>query len=417
MKRAIFFLVAACALHAETWPEMKHDCTNDKKTFFVKLFGCVADAFQLDGPHAIVHSFPPPGSIGFGLGYSKPFSANSWERSFTSGAAVSIRGFWYVESRLTVMHIGKPTGRQTDEKTGFHLYGNVQDLSRLPFYGLGPHSSLSNLTNFHERIATVGGDLQQPLNNYFTAGVAVEGLIPDISPTHSAIPSIETKFNELTAPGLADQPVVVRYNGFLRLHGKVPDLWQNFEDKVSYGYYQDTSSGHYSFRRFRADVNHTFFPFPGPRHHREDRSFSIRGILSLSDTATGNAVPFYLQETLGGTGIDGNATLRAFDDYRFRAPYLAVIQTEYAHRLWSKPRAPGTGAGPLGDGLLHTLGLFAFYDVGQVALRRGDLDIGNMRHSVGGGIAIFVGGFLQAKIFVGLGGGEGHHTYTVIPKI
>jgi hypothetical protein len=67
------------------------------------------------------------------------------------------------------------------------------------------------------------------------------------------------------------------------------------------------------------------------------RTFSLFTIrLSISQTSTGNAFPFYMQETLGG--IDGQPTLHGFADYRFRAPDLLLFQVEYDHRFLESRR-------------------------------------------------------------------------------
>lgn len=393
MKRALLLAAVAFTVHAETLREMGLDCRNPKKSFFARAGTCVIDSFTLsDFPHLTVHSFPPGGSFGFGVAYSPPIrNAGLSERTLTMSAGVSIRGFWYANTKLTLLRNGASTG----EQFGLHLYGDYQDLKRLSYYGLGPNTHLSDLTQFHEKLGTFGLDVQQPLNNYFSGGGAIEGIVPSVGP--------------------GTRLTVVHYLGFLRFHGDVPDLRQTFEDKISFGYYQD-AGGTTSFRRFRAEVKHDFFPF-GARRPRRDRVLSIRGIVSLSDTGANHTIPFFMQETLGGGGLDGEATLRSFADYRFRAPNLTVIETEYTHRPWGNRSAPPVpGSRSLLKGLLYSTALFAFYDTGQVALRRDDLDIGKMRHSAGGGIAIAVGGIFQAKLFVGFGGGEGHHTYWTLPK-
>jgi hypothetical protein len=71
---------------------------------------------------------------------------------------------------------------------------------------------------------------------------------------------------------------------------------------------------------------------------------------SASVATDGNAIPFYLQETLGGTDIDNQPTLRAFKDYRFRGPDLMMFQAEYDRKVWKY------------------IGVLVTYDAGQVAL-------------------------------------------------
>lgn len=106
----------------------------------------------------------------------------------------------------------------------------------------------------------------------------------------------------------------------------------------------------------------------------------------------GNAVPFYLQPTLGGTDIEKQTGLRSYRDYRFRAPNLVSFQAEYNRVLW----------GPLG-GLL-------FYDVGKVAMTRGNLSLNHLHHSYGVGVTLALGNFHYVRLSFAWGGGEGTHT-------
>jgi len=92
---------------------------------------------------------------------------------------------------------------------------------------------------------------------------------------------------------------------------------------------ESADSGHFSFRRFGIDGKHTFHPF-----NRPEDILTIHDRLTISDTSNGNVVPFYMQETLGGSDINGQPTLRGFADYRFRAPDLMLIQVEYDRRIW-----------------------------------------------------------------------------------
>ncbi|MFN7923007.1 MAG: hypothetical protein U0Q16_23090 [Bryobacteraceae bacterium] len=400
---------------AATFDDLRDDCTDPKKSFFQKTAGCVGDLFQLEPVKLAVHSFPPPGSIGFGARYTKVLNANAWDRSFQAGAAVSLRGFWYSEAVFTATRTPSPLAEHPlDEQFGFHLYGRYQDLKRLSYYGIGAQTARSNQSSYREQIANIGGDISQPLVNWLTVGGVAEAIVPTISKaTGSTIPSIQTLFNDTTAPGMLQHPNMMKFGGFARFHHKAP---VEFENRISYDAYQNLGTGSYSFQRFRAEAKHSIYPFKSEGRLRRDRVITIRGLFSTAHTGGANRVPFYLMETLGGRDLDGTATLRAFSDYRFRGPHLVLFQTEYAHRLWaSKPKTTPDKTS-LPSAAPHTLGLFTFYDVGQVALQRGDLSMARMRHSVGGGISIFVGGVLQAKIYVAVGGGEGSHTYTEIPK-
>ena len=135
------------------------------------------------------------------------------------------------------------------------------------------------------------------------------------------------------------------------------------------------------------------FPEREEKHRRLDSILTTRFKISLSDKSASHAIPFYLQETIGGSDIDNEATLRAFKDYRFRAPNAFLVQEEFDRRI----------VGPVG--------LLVFYDAGKVGLTHSDINFSNMHQGFGGGLAFFMAGKVVFRAYVGLGGGEGAHPY------
>jgi hypothetical protein len=121
-------------------------------------------------------------------------------------------------------------------------------------------------------------------------------------------------------------------------------------------------------------------------------SIGFRLLVSESINSAASAVPFYFQQTLGGSDVNGNPALSSFDDYRYRAPNLLLLRESFEHSIW----------GPLG---------FTFMaDEGKVALTRGDVDFGDLKHSFTTGFTVRAGGFPQMFLLFAWGGGEGHHT-------
>ena len=106
-------------------------------------------------------------------------------------------------------------------------------------------------------------------------------------------------------------------------------------------------------------------------------------------TGAGSTVPFYLQNTLGGTDFQGLDTLRGYGDYRFRGPKRMFGQLEYRHPVF----------GPIG--------VLGFYDVGKVALDRSELSIDHLHHDFGIGLFARIGGREVARIYLGFGTREG----------
>jgi hypothetical protein len=114
-------------------------------------------------------------------------------------------------------------------------------------------------------------------------------------------------------------------------------------------------------------------------------------LLSESKTSGTSTVPFYLQPTLGGSDINSALSLGSYQDYRFRAPNILLLQESFEHSIW----------GPLG--------LKAMADQGRVAVTRGDLGFSHLKHSFAAGLTLRAGGFPMVSLMFAWGGHEGHH--------
>jgi hypothetical protein len=121
-------------------------------------------------------------------------------------------------------------------------------------------------------------------------------------------------------------------------------------------------------------------------------------------------VPFYLQETIGGSDIDNTATLRGFQDYRFRAPDLFSLQVQYERRLLPAPPR-GSPRPSTFRTVAGALGILAFYDAGEVATTVDRLSLSKVRHSFGFGLTFWSGEKVWFRAYIGLGSGEGSHTF------
>jgi len=326
-------------------------------------------------------------------------------------AGSSLRAFWLADAVVTFSH-DKLGGEWNTARDRFQiqLYAHALGLPRMPFYGIGPNTSRSNLVDYRERYVSNGVNIFIPLKSWLAVGGDVEGLFPNVGGvTDPGVRSITTFFTEATAPGLAHSSNFSHYEFFV--DPRYERGRAEFRYHVRYGFYQDHGGGTYSFRRFRIDALNQFFPEGKKRvattdasgqavtETRYDSVFYIYGRLTTSNTGANNVVPFYFQETLGGSDIDGLPTLRGFQDYRFRAPNLMLIQLQFERRI----------KGPIG--------FMIFYDTGKVANRTGDLSFSDLRHSFGGGLTFWSGAKVVLRAYVGLGSGEGHHTFFGVPNL
>jgi hypothetical protein len=356
---------------------------------------CATDFFRARPAHATVQSIVPGGGFGVGPTALLDFNHDKWQNEFLTTAVSSFRQFWLAQARFKMSHdmVGKHF--PDPDRLALEFYARATGLPHMVYYGIGPATTTSSVSEFSERYVVAGVDVFNPFASGFAAGATLESIWPDVNGVNiPGVRSITSNFTEATAPGLTTQPNLVHYGIYAE-----PRRWRHkfqFEYKIGYNLYQDTSTGHYSFRRFEIDGLHIFQPLHSYASFASD-VFTIHNRLSLSQTSGTNVVPFYMQETLGGSDINGQPSLRGFVDYRFRAPDLALIQLEYDHRVW----------GPVG--------LLGFYDTGEVANRAADLSLANMRHSAGVGMSIWAGNKAWFKIYVGLGSGEGAHPYFGIP--
>lgn len=357
--------------------------------------------------HLIGQMFAPGNGLALGLGYKREFAfGQSWQNNWDLGGSGSVEGAWEGHFVATLdkaraapgLNDTTPPRHRIVERLEIQPYVNARQLTKLDFYGEGPQSSRSDLALYSQRDIRVGAGMVIPLAWWLNVGAKAEGVWTDIGPAvNGATPSVAAAYTNAEAPGIVSQPLFSHYQFYVRPH------YPNQEPfgliyKIGYEWYQDHGSGQYSFGRFRADLLHNLYLEHAGKDVRRDSILSFYGRLTLAQVPNGNTVPFYLQDTLGGTDINGDPVLRAFPDYRFRAPDNIAIEVEFDRRIWK------------------VLGIMVFYDTGEVADKASDLSLADMRHSFGGGLTLWSASKVVFRAYVGFGGGEGTHTFVgIIP--
>jgi hypothetical protein len=246
----------------------------------------------------------------------------------------------------------------------------------------------------------------------------VNGRFVNLRGNHGeSTPSIETVFTEATAPGLATQPAFVQLGEGVRLEPTLLNDHLQINYLAQFQQYVAPSDGHYSFRRYTFDLDHTIplyhnagsygaKPTNGPddcaaalgatkcsaiQRNREG-SVEVRLFITESIASAGSVVPFYFQPNMGGSDINGNSWLSSYNDYRFRAPNALLLRESFEHSIW----------GPIG---------FAFSsDQGKVALARNDVAFNHLAHSFSVGVTLRAGGLPALSLAFAWGGPEGTHT-------
>src|SRR5216684_1747135 len=374
------------------WHNWKHDCHD----MFTKpdkddIISCATDSFRNRPFHFVAQTVVPGSGVGGGGYFGKDFNNNDQTRLELTGV-LTIRQFSFAEAKFTKRRPHFGSGN-FEADFAWRLFARNKQMTALPFYGLGPNTNVRNSVQFSQRDTRAGITVSNPFLSWFQLSGTFESLWPSVGGVTAAkVISIQNVYTEQTAPGLATQPNFLHYQIFPYIHHLFADRFL-LDYRFRYGYFQDTSTGHYSFRRLDLDFGHSFFPERENGHRRLDSIFTTLFKISLSDKSAQHAIPFYLQETIGGSDIDNEATLRAFKDYRFRGPNAFLVQAEYDRRI----------KGPVG--------LLVFYDAGKVALTHSDINFSNMHQGFGGGLAFFMAGKVVFRAYVGLGGGEGAHPY------
>lgn len=350
-------------------------------------FGRFSNIFN--GPlHPVVKDVVAGGGLGVGLSYDFPTSGR-WET--VAQTVVTVRRYWSAE-----LETAYSSGRG---RVG--AYARIREMSQLSYFGPGIQSEVSDRTNFLLRDPVVGAVASARLADWMTAGVRVEELWPNVGRGLSGRhPSVADRFSERDAPGLNAQLRFGRYQGFVELQSPgavAQNLNQGGRYRIAYGLYDDQQFNRFNFTRIDVEARHKFAVF-GPH-----RRLTLHGWMATTEPRSGNTVPFYMQPSLGGTGelrsvgadligSDGSrATLRGFDDFRFRDLNLMLLQAEYRVPVW----------GPVDASV--------FVDAGKVAARRADLNFSGLKRDYGFSISVMRGPNTVARTEFGFGGGEGMH--------
>jgi hypothetical protein len=412
--------------------------------------GCAIELFTDHPLHIAAGSMPPQNGFGLGMAFSESRNTKDWRMNWDADAVGATNGSWRAGGYMTLIHTPVVTikvlepaparpataaSENTAKKpkkptlalhpyTVFNLYAQTISLNKLNYFGLGNDTALSGASVFGMTQTIVGANAIKPVFEWASIRKLNLALLGEVNgrfvnirgASGQSVPSIYTLYTNATAPGLTNHPGFIQLGEGFRIKPVIADYVQlnysgNFQEFFA------PSSSENSFERWTIDLNHTLFLYgytqsaakstdgTGPdscapsgatcaavSHSRNlNGSINLRLLLSESINSATSAVPFYFQQTLGGSDINGAMSLGSYQDYRFRAPNLLLFQESFEHSIW----------GPFG--------LKFMADEGRVAPTRGDLGFDHFRHSYAGGLTLRAGGFPMVSIMFAWGGPEGHH--------
>ncbi len=333
----------------------------------------------------------------------------------------------------------------TKQIFGLHFEASHRSLETISFYGLGPDSPTVKYV-FHQNDTFASIRAALPLTDWLTVESGAEFRLTSLPPI-TASNSVNGNFTAATVPGLASQPGFGHYHIALRtspiavLSPRTDDQDDNhtgplmkpyvqftFNNSAEYHWYSAPEHSASSFQQFVEDSDENIQLGTRVRHFVQvgdaktgaghfwdsilaktcgdknidwskpaDYVLKVRqpcgfGDLDLvshiaaSRTGPGSTVPFYLQPTVGGSDIDSRLGLRAWPDYRFRAPDAVFVQTNYILPLYN---------------------ILVFYDAGTVGSTFSSLSFAGLRQDAGVGVALSLQGHIAAQGFLALGAGHG----------
>lgn len=434
-------------LHAELRREGER--VSEACNFTLKSIPMCGYTLFTDHPlHIAAGSLPPQNGFGLGGAFVWTKNTRNWRLSWDFDAVGATSGAWRAGGYMKLVHTPHPkqptieavipapaeSSKPSDNAKDtvplthpyalFNLYAQTTSLNKLNYFGLGNDTLLADKSLFGMTQTIVGANAIKPVYeweairrlNLALLG-EINGRFVSIRGDHGqSVPSIETLYANATAPGLITQPEFVQLGQGVRIKPDTGDYL-----KLNYvGSFQEffaPSSSTNSFERWTVDLNHALYLYgnaksittstdqhgpdscahvndkcPEIPHSRNLNGFiTARLLLSESINSATSAVPFYFQQTLGGQDINSAMALPSYQDYRYRAPNLLLLQESFEHSIW----------GPFG---------FKFMaDQGRVALTRGDLGFSHLRHSYGAGFTLRAGAFPMVQLMFAWGGPEGHH--------
>jgi hypothetical protein len=251
-----------------------------------------------------------------------------WQRDFAgpvdaAGAAFySWQGYQHYDVQLGLIpHIGNQIpGRSWKGDDLYEIGDTTRRLVRFPlyatfryrylpdqeFYGLGPDSSLENETSY----------LQEETRAYLRTGLQV-------TRHFSWMVEGGYQWNALATDEVYEQGAAPDYTRlgtqlFFDFRDEPGNPHRGFMLALMGERYIAADSEPFSFERLGFDAR-GFVPLGSPQ-----RILALRAAALVDEPDEGDSVPFFLQESLGGSH-----TLRGFDSFRWRGGRLALYQAEY----------------------------------------------------------------------------------------
>jgi hypothetical protein len=404
------------------------------------IVGCVQVLFTGDPLHIAVGSLSPQNGFAAGLAYvgHDDRTSGNWRNSWSGDAVISGNLSWragfymkFVHSHIEQAGVGFGTTGASASNEGerehsvYSVYAQAISVNKLTMFGLGSSSLETGRSFFGMTETIVGASTVHPLTRSplnLAVYTEMNGRIVNPRPgPDGATPSIEQIYGPSDAPGLDDQTAFVQLGVGARVRPSFANNLVQLNYDVAYRPFLDASGHNLSFQRLTIDLDHQYSIYrtvmrvkgetntPNDCTSRDsggerlacrpiastskEGTIGFRLFSSMAATSGGNAVPFYFQPTMGGSDINGDKVLSAYQDYRFRAANVVLLRESVEHSLGKWP-----------------VGLMFLADQGKVANATGDLGTARWLQSYAAGLTVRAGGLPVIAFLFAFGGREGTHT-------
>jgi outer membrane protein assembly factor BamA len=281
-----------------------------------------------------------------GMGYRRHFD---WAFVDVS-AALSTKAYRGIDAQAR--WIDTPRFEAT---TALTFRNNTQD----DFYGLGIDTTDAMRVDYGIRYTDLGARASARIVRGLRLGANVGYYIPAVRHGRDDhLRTIAQIFNDITAPGLAQQPNFEHHGLFAEIDSRDAAGFPRRGGfyRAAYSIWNDGSFNQYDFRRFDVAGSHFM--------SLTDKSVvAVRLALSYANSKPGERVPFYLLPYVGG-----GDTVRSFREFRFREENAGVFNAELRHKIHA---------------LAHIAG---FVDFGKVAHDWQDINPTHLKKAYGVGL-------------------------------
>jgi hypothetical protein len=307
------------------------------------------------GLHLAPTGFPAGAGIKVGLGYDRALNAAAADPRASNRASVSTaggystNGYTRVGTRIDLANVG---GSNIDVNIGGQFYEYPQE----EFYGLGMTSTESAESNYLLDVVDAGVAVKWQAS-WLRLGGGLSYFAPRVGRgTASRSPSTSDLYTGAEAPGLGTHTDYIKAKVSAEIDRRDNPAHPHAGGRYALAVtrFDDRSSGQYDFQRLDASI-HQYLPLPD-----RYRLLALRaeGVFTTADGD--DAVPFYLQPTLGGA-----SQLRGFRESRYRDQNSLLIGAEYRWEAW------------------WALDTALFVDAGMVAPSRRSLSLRDMEVGYG----------------------------------